>query len=44
LAVTLVGLALRLMPGVTPPVIVTVMAVEFDMSLFVPPVPLIVTV
>jgi len=41
-AVTLVGLALRLMPP--PPMIVTVIAVEFDMSLFVPPVPSIVTV
>ena len=41
-AVTLVGLALRLIPP--PPIIVTATAVEFVMSLFVPPVPLIVTV
>lgn len=43
-AVTLVGLALRLTPGVTPPVMVTVTAVEFVMSLFVPPLPVKVTV
>jgi len=40
-AVTLVGLALRLMPP--PPTMLTEITVEFDMSLFVPPVPLIVT-
>ena len=43
-AVTLVGLALRLIPGGGPAVVmVTVMTVELDMSLFVPPVPLMVT-
>ena len=41
-AVTVVGLALRLMPP--PGAMLTVIAVEFDMSLFVPPVPSIVTV
>jgi len=41
LAVTLVGLALILMPP--PPVTVTVTVVEFVMRLFVPPSPLIVT-
>jgi hypothetical protein len=41
-AVTLVGLALRLMPP--PPIIVTEIDVEFVISLFVPPVPRIVTV
>jgi len=40
-AVTLVGLALRLMPP--PEAMLTVITVEFDISLFVPPVPLIVT-
>ncbi len=43
--VTLVGLALRLMPGGGPiELIVTVIVVEFVISLFVPPVPRIVTV
>jgi hypothetical protein len=42
-AVTLVGLALRLIPGVTPPVTVTVITVELVMSLLVPPVPVTVT-
>jgi hypothetical protein len=43
--VTLVGLALRLMPGGGPrAVIVAETAVEFVMRLFVPPVPVTVTV
>ena len=43
--VTLVGLALRLMPGAGPEgLIVTATFVEFVMSLFVPPVPVIATV
>ena len=44
-AVTLVGLALRLIPGGGPaPFTVTVTTVEFVISPLVPPVPLIVTV
>ena len=44
-AVTLVGLALRLMPGAGPEgLIVTLTFVEFVISLLVPPVPIIVTV
>ena len=43
-AVTLVGLALRLIPGGGPVVVmVTVITVELVMTLFVPPVPLMVT-
>ena len=43
--VMLVGLALRLMPGAGPEgLIVTATFVEFVMSLFVPPVPVIATV
>jgi hypothetical protein len=42
--VTLVGLALRLIPGEISDAILTVITVELDITLLVPPVPVIVTV